>query len=464
MTLATLPNDVLHEILLHLTFDKPSLLAVSYTSKRLNYAANYFLYRNLYCLSESRDKTLYSCLRMNPSNIQFIGSYSPRNPRHLGWLWSNPISLRELYIRPRMDSPPPRNPYLKCLAMRHDEFSVEEVVIILNTNYEKCLLSRMDSLKGLKRLRLTVEHNSPALKEYTLPLILETLNCPQLERLTVAGGLDSVPSLDDRFPSLVSLELEPERVDGAMSSPTEVLWKTLSALMEKSLFFRIRPRSLSWSTHWRFYKDVLEYAEIHHLDATPLIQWLTLSACHFAPFDKKIGDDPDIFEVQLWHLTAFHQLRKTLQTIRTTTSLHDKPMALDIVLNQECTDLARVMPSYTRRLKIWIREPAVIPPYAITDCIRAVPQLRRIEFFIYVAIDERGRIVPVGRFTHATFTFPRGTIDSWKVLYMYRGKGPSWKPQSPLDGNEEVINELMDLFNLSSGLMEIKAMFSKKDF
>src|ERR1700685_2282269 len=117
ITLATIPDDILNEICSYLSNSRYDLLAVSYTSKGLNQAANHYLYRTL-ALGDDRDKQLNSSPRRNPSNAQHIRSYLSSHPGRLRRLWSNPLFLHRLRIRFNVPQEY-RNPFPACLAGKH---------------------------------------------------------------------------------------------------------------------------------------------------------------------------------------------------------------------------------------------------------------------------------------------------------------------------------------------------------
>src|SRR5438045_3695662 len=134
MSLATLPLDVLNEILQYLN-STHDLLNVSYTSKLLNQAANVYLYRDL-SLHKYADKELKWSLQSNPSNAFHIRSYISIDPWRMRWLWSKPLTLHRLRLQWDV-SEHYRSPYPRCMAARHPDLCIHELIIMYKSKLEK---------------------------------------------------------------------------------------------------------------------------------------------------------------------------------------------------------------------------------------------------------------------------------------------------------------------------------------
>ena len=292
--MGTLPNEVLRNILQYLWMD--DLLAVSYTSKLLHDTANRFLYRDI----SDHNNCLVKCLQLNPSNTQYIRGLSSYRAGQLQWLWSNPLTLHRLEIFRDYLYSSTRNQYTQCLAAKNPDLWVEHLRFELDTTNDSLyLLQRLDTFKGLKELHIKIE--GWAVQDYTLAFILPFLDSLQIERLEISNSLDCGAKLGNKLPNLVSINIDSRQVEDQMDGPTDELWYTLSALMERSIFYRVGPYREARS----FHHHVMQYASDHHLDPAPLIQWLTACIYHFDNLDPW---SYDIFHVDLLEFTSTDHL------------------------------------------------------------------------------------------------------------------------------------------------------------
>src|SRR5271170_2439361 len=289
ITFATIPDDILNEICSYCPYD---LLAISYTSKGLNQAANRYLYRTLN-LEDDRDKKLNSSLRLNPSNAQHIRSYVSSNPGRLRRLWSNPLFLHRLRLQFNVPQEY-RNPFPACLAGKHPSLWCRELVLKCNGKHEKYLLQRLNTFGGLTKLMLEIPCPNPAepICHVTTQSIVDLINCPQLEHLTLLGPPDARPKLRPQFPNLISFDTSLHAALPNLSHdifrPTDEMWDTFSYMMDQSIYFRVEIlccKCGSWmactSNFELFHSHLRTYAAQLQLDSTPLVHRLAATACYF---------------------------------------------------------------------------------------------------------------------------------------------------------------------------------------
>ena len=270
-----MPLDILHEILQYCTLKE--LIAVSYTSRLLNAAANRYIYRNLDPL-EAQERRLRFSLQQNPSNLQYIHTYKCYETRHLAWLWSYPLKLRRLELN--WSRCYRRNPFLRCLALKHPDFSTKELSIEIRTIYDRYLIGRLDSLTNLTTLNICDTLQVP------LQVIVDNLNGLQIKHLAVSvDRYNYHENLKDKLPCLVSFDLQPYNA----TLPIYECWSAWTTMKNQSIYFRVR--KFDWSRRrkrysrnisaWSFYWDLVTFAELHSLDPCPLIQWHAKSSCFF---------------------------------------------------------------------------------------------------------------------------------------------------------------------------------------
>src|SRR5271155_2378427 len=289
ITLAPIPDDILNEICSYLSNDtrnsRYDLLAISYTSKGLNQAANRYLYRTLN-LPDDQDKRLHSSLRLHPSNAQHIRSYASSNPGRLRRLWSNPLFLHRLRIQSNVPQEY-RNPFPACLAGKRPSLWCRELVLKCNGKHEKYLLQRLNTFGGLTKLTLDIPCANPSepIRHATTQSIVDLIDCPQLEHLTILGAPDPSSELRHKFPNLisfdVSLHVKFPHLSHVIFHPTDYTWDTFSYMMDHSIHFRIEIlccRCGGW-THWGsnftlYYTNLRKYATPLQLDSTPLVHRL----------------------------------------------------------------------------------------------------------------------------------------------------------------------------------------------
>jgi hypothetical protein len=298
ITLATIPDDILNEICSYLSYSRDDLLAISYTSKRLNQAANRYLYRIL-ALEDDRDKQLNSSLRLNPSNAQHIRSYVASNPGRLRRFWSNLLFLHRLDLRINVPQDY-RNPFPACLAVKHPSLWCRKLVLKCNGKHEKYLLQRLNTFGGLTKLTLDIPCADPAepIRHATTQSIVDWIDCPQLEHLTIRGAPDPSSQLRHKFPNLISFDVSLHVMSLHVVSPglrshdifhaTDYMWDTFSYMMDNSIHYRVWLLSCKcggWAT-WTFsfgsfHSNLRKYAMKMQLDYTPLVHRLAATACFF---------------------------------------------------------------------------------------------------------------------------------------------------------------------------------------
>src|SRR5271170_1651974 len=268
------------------------LLSLSSTSEVLQSAANRYLYQDLNPRN-GREYFLQQCLKRNPINTHYIRGYTCYEPKYLCWIWSNPLKLNRLELNWGHFCYP--SPYGSCLRSRHPQLWIEELVLKLRTGHEQFLLRRLDTFDGLKTLKIYVDPDAQTLQD-----LINTINCPQLENLAIDGIYQYTAELDDKFPNLVSFDIGlssmPDSENYAELDATKDCWETLSAMMDKSIFYRVRRvykdgdrywRRVQNSTinfidkGWKFYTIILAYAKQQSLDPSRLIRWIALSVIYF---------------------------------------------------------------------------------------------------------------------------------------------------------------------------------------
>jgi len=292
MNLATLPLDILNECCSHLSDSLDDLLALSYTSRSLNQAANRYLFRTLN-LSEWSDHKLVSGLRINPSNALHIRSYVCSEPGRLRRIWSNPLSLHRLQVQFRVPQVL-RNPYYVCLASKHPNLWCRELVLKCNGKHENYLLQRLNTIGGLTKLALEIPTKLRGeISHVTTQAIVDLINCPQLKHLAIFGAPNPRSQLRHKLPNLISFEvsLQVGRRHGASRDifrPTEYMWDTFSDMMRQSIYFHLSVPIcecgcfMSSSDAFNlFYKNLRKYARQMHLDSTHLVHRLAASECFF---------------------------------------------------------------------------------------------------------------------------------------------------------------------------------------
>src|SRR5438046_7731864 len=89
--------------------------------------------------------------------------------------------------------------------------------------------------------KLTVEIIPPrGTPAPTLQDIINKIQCPQLECLTISGVNEYGAELRKTFPKLKTFDVKPLRFRGEICEVTELCWSTVSSMMDQSIFYRLQ--------------------------------------------------------------------------------------------------------------------------------------------------------------------------------------------------------------------------------
>jgi len=400
ITLATIPDDILNEICSYLSESRSDLLAISYSSKGLNQAANRYLYRTLY-LPDAHDKKLHSSFRLNPSNVQHIRSYVSSHPGRLRRLWSNPLFLHRLRIQFNVPQEY-RNPFPACFAGKHPSLWCGELVLKCNGKHEKYLLQRLNTFGGLTKLTLEIPCPIPAepICYVTTQSLVDLINCPQLEHLTLLGPPDAIPKLRHKFPNLISFDVslhEPlPNLSHDIFRPTDEMWDTFSYMMDQSIYFRVEILCCRCGSYMAcrsnfelFHSHLRTYAAQMQLDSTRLVHQLAATACFF---NKMLGQrhrrDLGLYVTlrnhPVWQPRAL-QVEKVSELIQSIIFQKDKPTNLCLELRwygEESQDNKNAHVYLVNDDRIDVTLDTDILPDVISTCAPFLSNLRHISFNI----------------------------------------------------------------------------------
>ena len=224
------------------------------------------------------ERALRSCLRRNPSNAQYIRVYANYYSRYLPWVLSHLRILKRLRLMWTTEYDH-RNPFYRCLASKLPNSWTQELIFKYNNHYDDYLLQRLAMFEGLTKLAMEITP-SRGTQPRTLQEIIDKIQCPQLECLTISGVHEYAAELRKAFPKLKSFDVKPLRLHGEICEVTELCWKTVSRMMDQSIFYRVQTPALNPDAYSLFL-PIFRYAQRLSLDPGPMLHWLVESMRFF---------------------------------------------------------------------------------------------------------------------------------------------------------------------------------------
>lgn len=404
---ATLPDLILDNIFEYVDSNH-TLACVSYASKRLHHIANRFLYCSVFDYGERKDLLRWS-LRANPANIQYIRYYESYDPESLQELWSAvETRLHELLV----DWPPecPVSSIIQCIAAKHSEFAVKDLILRNVKYWDYLLLSFTLSFTNLVSVRVSFEElQFPP----TAQLVVDILNSLPLKSLVMIGVSDWRLNLGEKLPNLEHLRIyandSVEEFDGDC-------WCQLLALMNRSIRYDC---SLGEGFEC-LYKEVLLYAKLENLDPTPLVRWL--AAGQTSPEDDLLVNLESLDTSDL------------IMVLSSITDMQD--LRLRLHLYPDCVrEVFHLIPLSVKYL-IFASDDQVSPSLFL-EFFRSLSKVESLKLFISFQTD--GHIIwPAGYFTNASISFSNHVFPRLSLRAHYvRGHLPRWV----IDGDDEPLVE-----------------------
>ena len=278
MDLSTLPLVVLQSLIESL--DACSLVAVSYTCRKLNYEANRRIYRSPYEYQKRNQPTLETHLTPQHSAIHLLREYRVSDATRLGALWSKvPLTLRSLRFRRECFDPACAHFIPQCIDFRLPGTTVTEIEIrwVYDVGWQDTMLKLLGMLykfEGLVRLNVKGMHNY---HPPNLDNLVYSIECPQLKQLHISYS-SVLPCLRDRLPGLEILWIDGvgaaawNSSDAQYYTPVEK-WRRLQDIVERQILF-INPQEPWWHEEVPLLAFVFSYARQRSVDPTVVAKWL----------------------------------------------------------------------------------------------------------------------------------------------------------------------------------------------
>lgn len=296
------------------------------------------------------------------------------------------------------------------------------------TGPETALLGSLHAFTNLKCLTLNLYDMRCV---YVLQAILERLCTPSVQFLKVQGIEDWrvrwQASFNYNLASLRGLLVEvgcedDVMLDNADSSdsdtldrppPSNVMWETVLTFYQHSTFVDI-----SYDDDAKpFLNYAPSYADSHHLDPVPLIQWLVKSI----QFVYEIQDSDSLF-MTLGPVPRVTDLTKILQAIQPLDLGSVFPFFLHLELPHVITpSIANLLHHNIDTLNIVPASHATMDPFIVTAWIRLLPKLTNLNFDLKMSKDFS---TPYNRCTAATYSLSTFGEATAIFLNVSRSDGP----------------------------------------
>ena len=424
LNLSSIPIIVLDNILSYL--GQSELYDTSLVCKLLYELSKKHLYRNLdnydeYCSLVTNN------LAFNPSLAFYIRTFTSYDPVLLTFLCTlAPLNLHRLIIK--WDPEDDMYDFHVLIDLLGTESRVEHMIFTLHTPLEKCLMKHLHCFNGLTRVDLIIpdldwDAHIFSTQFYSLQDIIDSLNCPTLESLSVENvecGWETLQQLEigDGLPNFRGLCLRRVEVDYEMGTPCKIMWDILVGFLSRSIYFKIQGSD----NYTSFYSLVLTYASQCSLDPAPLIQWLAKSD-HFFGVQTKYNR----FDLSLQKLSEA-ELIQILEIIRQV-DFDRSDMVFSLCDLPQSLSSSTVSLFYENIVELFIvlADGINLDPDVIQQCIITLPKLE--DFFISLLYTDK--FIPASTCTTASYYFRpdrkmREEPPSIE-LEISRGERPVWR-------------------------------------
>jgi hypothetical protein len=361
------------------------------------------------------------------------------------------------------------DPEGRLLQSRHSELVVREMRLDTTRVSDERLLSQMHTFTGLKTVTIYDDYKNKLYVDVdfhnhcsrNLFSVLDALSCPQLENLVLYDFnwdelYSDLPAALNAFPKLKSLYLRWEPEDpffflGFYRLPIKLVWNSLIALMNKEVYFFLRP-ARSPGLHWLLCPAILRHAREQKFDPRPLIQWLSLSWLRIRGL---LGLQCDVAILELEDIVDEDDLLMVLETITSLISSHkiNRPLDATIFLNCQfsprCSLIVDSMPTTITNLNITIPNAQQITPSLFIKIVSVLPNLSHLKFMLCAGLED---LEIDGKYPVLTDEFGRRLVE--EKLWLTRGTEASYLLY--INENQELTVELLRLFDVGSSLLSIK--------
>jgi len=364
------------------------------------------------------------------------------------------------------------------MATRHPDLFIQELIFMYKSRQEKFLLQRLDTFKGLTRLTLEIPcfDQEPTTTEFSTEAIVDLINCPQLEHLTILRAADCKANLREKFPNLISFDVSVHHIRNDIFFLTDTFWDTFYSMMEQSIHFRVRVQSCqcdNWSQYSSsfslFHSNLQQYAAQQGLDPTPLIHRLAATTCFFKNHLGEHGGRDGSLYIDLREYPECTsqdlQVEKVSEVIRSVIFPGYKPTTLSIKLYSYDHDTnnkdAHLLLANDRRFEASLD--TEITYRVISECLPFLSNIRHINFQMQSSTINDQRWHPKMK----TWLFKIGKrYVSIELLMHYHSGNNGYsdygavklyrRQENKLDEEDEIQIVLKDYFNLVPTLDSIE--------
>lgn len=278
MSLTNLPDLALHiicEYLYAIPFDCfQSLVALSYTSKRLNYIANCQIFRSIYSRQKDiREDLLHQSFLTNPANLRHIRQLGSVRPDLVAeWFSLCPLNLKILHLHWLATG---AETLERNVLTENDTISRNEAMVVDKASWKYVC----PSLYVLEELVLDFAFFGKDIP--TAQEVVDALPSSPFLLLKLDGVKEWQIDLDDdKFPKLETLIISRKKRVKVFNDED---WHRLSKLMNRKTNFYCT----SSASRRSLFDVIYDYGESKGLDLVPVTRWLA-NACDPTAIDSLV--------------------------------------------------------------------------------------------------------------------------------------------------------------------------------